>query len=240
MDNKKRIISLVGTTCVGKSTILKVLNQTSSSSVMVIPQVTQRKPRTDDVSDFFIYKDKINSDEMFLYNRELSYGISNQSILKFLNSDYLVAIMINGTDEIEMLQEKYRYQKNADIDFKNVLITFSDDYKKELVALEQSLPKFFDGINIKKRYDFFKEHIENKLLNPNFIKKHIDVHLTREMSLIRWSFELSKLTKTAPHAIMYNLQQNIGKSEKQQKLYVSLEKRQLIKQIVSSLKDNRR
>ena len=91
MTNNKRFISLTGTTCAGKSTALKALKQSGAERFMVIPQVTRRNPRTDDAPECFIYTKNIIPNEMFLYNKDLSYGISRQSLLDFMNSDCQIA-----------------------------------------------------------------------------------------------------------------------------------------------------
>ena len=92
MTNNKRFISLTGTTCAGKSTALKALKQSGAERFMVIPQVTRRNPRTDDAPECFIYTKNIIPNEMFLYNKDLSYGISRQSLLDFMNSDCQIAL----------------------------------------------------------------------------------------------------------------------------------------------------
>lgn len=236
----KYIILITGTTCVGKTTVLEAVKLADLSSVIVIPQVTTRQPRIDDDSSFFIYQKQLSTDNLFLYNKELTYGIPKQSISEFLSSENQVALMITGTDEIEMLKDMDTRQIFRDVDFKTLLITYSKDYHKELQTLESELPKFFDKTNSEKRFNFFKGHIKNKLLNPDFIKKNIDVHLTREMSLIRWSYELSKLIKNSPSKIMYALKEKINGNKKQQKIYLSQEKKSIIFHIISSLKGNKK
>lgn len=240
MNNKKCIILITGTTCVGKSTVLEALKSIELSSTMIIPQVTTRQPRTDDDSSLIIYQDRLDPDKLFLYNKELTYGISKHSISKFLSSEHQVALMITGTDEMEMLKKMAKGQNFRNVNFKNILITYSKDYHKELQALESELPKFFDKTNIKKRFNFFRGHIKDKLLNPAFIDKNIDVHLTREMSLVRWSYELSKLIKSSPSKILCALEKKINDNKKQQKNYLSYDKKYIISQIISSLKGNKR
>ena len=100
MTNKKLFISITGTTCVGKSTLLKALKQSNEDKLMIIPQITCREQRTDDDPNCFIYVNNINPDDMFIHNKELSYGNSKQSIEEFRNSNYKIAVAINGTDEL--------------------------------------------------------------------------------------------------------------------------------------------
>ena len=237
MTNKKRFISLTGTTCAGKSTVLKALKQSGAEWFMVIPQVTCRMPRIDDSPDCFIYVQNIIPDEMFLYNKELSYGISQQSILDFMNSDCQIALAINGTDELEMLSR--RATKIPDIEFINILLTFADNYDSEIIALEKHLKNYFDEKNFIKRYHFFKEHAKNKLFNPDFFENHIDLHLTREMSLSQWCFELAQITGVSPHKLMYNLNLNI-KTENKQRRYIDPRETAGVSHIISVLKGNKR
>lgn len=236
MTNNKRFISLTGTTCAGKSTVLKALKQSGAERFMVIPQVTRRNPRTDDAPECFIYTKNIIPNEMFLYNKDLSYGISRQSLLDFMNSDCQIALAINGTDELEMLSN--RAAKIPGVEFTNVLLTFSDNYDREIIALEQHLKKCFDKENFTKRYNFFKEHAKNKLFNPDFVENHVDLHLTREMPLSQWCFEFAKLTDVSPHKLMYNLNSDIKTGEKQRR-YIDPRVATGIGQIISALQGNK-
>lgn len=110
MTNNKRIILLTGTTCAGKSTILEAIKLVDEPSVKIIPQVTTRQPRTDDDTSLFVYKKQIIPEQLFLYNTELTYGISKQSISEFIISNYSTAVMITGTDEVEMLSSIIKEQ----------------------------------------------------------------------------------------------------------------------------------
>lgn len=237
MTNNKRFISLTGTTCAGKSTVLKALKQSDTERFMIIPQVTSRNPRTDDSSECFIYTKNIIPQEMFLYNKDLSYGISRQSLLDFMNSSYQIALAVNGTDELEMLNN--RSGKIPSIEFTNVLLTFSDNYERELFFLGQHLKKYFDEENFIKRYNFFKEHAKNKFFNPSFVENHIDLHLTREMQLSRWCFEFAKLIGVSPNKLLYNLNSRIKTCEKQRR-YICSGTAEGITRIITSLQGNKR
>lgn len=99
----KCLISITGTTCAGKSTLLKSI-MLSAPDVFVIPQITTRQARSDDVHELIQHVDNINKDDMFIYNKELSYGIRKDDIDNFLLSEKRFAVAINGTDEIEMIK----------------------------------------------------------------------------------------------------------------------------------------
>lgn len=103
---------------------------------------------------------------MFLYDKGLSYGISKQSVLDFINSDCQIAVAINGTDEIELLRN--RANKIPGVDFMNVMLTFSSNYDSEIQQLEKNLKQYFDEENFNKRFSFFKEHAKNKLIGLLF------------------------------------------------------------------------
>ncbi len=234
---KKQFISFTGTTCAGKSTALRALKQSDAERLMVIPQVTCRQPRTDDALECFIYTENINQTEMFLYNKELSYGISQQSMLDFMNSDCQIALAINGTDELEMLNN--RAAKMPGVEFINILLTFSENYDSEIIALEQHLKNCFDKEDFIKRYNFFKEHAKTKFFNPDFVENYVDLHITREMSLFKWCFELAKITGVSPHKLMYNLSSDIKAGEKQRR-YIDPMFATGTGQIISALKGNKR
>jgi len=132
--DKKILISLTGTTCAGKSTLLKAIKE-AYDDVFIIPQVTTRQPRSDDDHDLIKYSDTLDKNKMFLYNKELSYGIEQIEIDNFLLSDKSYAVAINGSDEIEMLKSK-----SLDLlSYKNVLLTFTKDYNTEIEALSKQL-----------------------------------------------------------------------------------------------------
>ena len=76
MINKKKLILVTGTTCSGKTTLLKSVKQSSPERVMIIPQITNRTLRSDDDSDCIIHRKNINPDYLFLYNNELTLGNS--------------------------------------------------------------------------------------------------------------------------------------------------------------------
>lgn len=240
MTNNKRIILLTGTTCAGKSTILEAIKLVDEPSVKIIPQVTTRQPRTDDDTSLFVYKKQIIPEQLFLYNTELTYGISKQSISEFIISNYSTAVMITGTDEVEMLSNIIKEQNIYNIDFKNILITHSQKPKNEIQTLKRCLPVFFDKINTQKRFNYFKGHIKNKLLNNDFIKNNINLHLTREMSITRWGYELSKIINVPPSKIIYALEKQIAENNKKEKRYIAHEKQLAISQILTYLEGSKR
>ena len=192
MQNKRQFISIVGATCAGKSTLQQVLKSVLPEKVMIIPQMTIRNSRASDNPSGFVYTRKITVKDMFLYNKELSYGISQESMSQFINSKFEIGVAINGTDEIELLANSTQFSN--EIEVFNILLTFSNNVNKEIIALHQNLPIYFDKQDVKKRESFFKGHIKNKLLNKKFINTHINLHLTREMSLAEWADQLTNLT----------------------------------------------
>lgn len=237
MTNKKLFISITGTTCVGKSTLLKALKQSNEDQLMIIPQITCREQRTDDDPNCFVYVNNINPDDMFIHNKELSYGISKQSIEDFMNSNCKIAVAINGTDELEMLKKQKANMPN--IKFRNILLTFSNNYDKEITSLEKQLIRHFDKGNASKRFNFFKTHIKNKLLNPDFIKNNIDLHLTRESSMPYWCLKIAQLSGIASQKLIKNLQTLISTGHKQRK-YINPKVSYGINQIILALKGNTR
>ncbi len=232
---EKCFISITGTTCVGKSTLLKSV-MLSTQDIFVIPQVTTRQARSDDIPELIKYVDVINEDDMFLCNRELSYGIRKDDINRFLLSKKQFAIAINGTDEIEMIKSKHY---NDIMDYKNILLTFTHNEITEIEKLSQQLAICFSEENYNKRMLFYSQHIKNKLLNPDFICNNIDVHLTREMSVSDWSLQMAQLLKINPFQL-YKCMQNEIKEHPKLKQYIHPLVKEGISGIILSLQHNKK
>lgn len=232
--DKKILISITGTTCAGKSTLLKAIKE-AYDDVFIIPQVTTRQPRSDDDPDLIKYSDTLDKNNMFLYNKELSYGIEQVEIDNFLLSDKSYAVAINGSDEIEMLKSK----SHNLLSYKNVLLTFTRDYNSEIESLSKQLKSTFDEENYQKRMMFYSRHIKDKLLNTDFIGENIDLHLTRMMSTSSWSFEIANILQTNPHKLYLSLCKEI-KAQPKIKKYVDPEVSMGISRIISSLQYSRK
>jgi len=234
--DKKYFISITGTTCVGKSTLLKAISA-SDSNIFIIPQVTSRPIRSDDDESYIVHEKSLHSDQLFLYNKEVTYGIRKTDIENFIVSNSLYAVCINGTDEIEMIsQVSQSYPK---IEFKNILLSFKENYAEEIQELPRQLKKYFDEENRKKRIIFYTQHIKNKLLNPYFIREHIDLHLTREMPPNIWSAEISNILDINPRNLHQHLH-NIILLNGQKKKYVNPIVKQGISEIIIALYNNKK
>lgn len=106
-------------------------------------------------------------------------------------------------------------------------------------ALEHFIPIYFDEANAPKRISFFVEHSKNKLLNSEFIKTYIDLHLTRENSPQQWSLAIAQLTGISAKQLAFNLMKNIQQPKKR-KRYILPQKKEAILSLINSLKGNRR
>lgn len=231
--DKKTLISITGTTCVGKSTLLKAIRNVCND-VFIIPQITTRQARSDDDPRLMKYTRIFDKDKMFLHNKELSYGIEQEAINNFLQSDKPFAVSINGTDEIEMLKSK-----SQELLYKNVLLTFAEDYNSEIGMLSGQLKLMFDKENYQKRMAFYSQHIKDKLLNTDFISENIDLHLTRTMPLSSWSLEMAKILQANPSKLYVSLCREIG-TQSRVKRYVCARTDVRTKRILSFLKCNKR
>ena len=231
--DKKTLISITGTTCVGKSTLLKAI-QNACDNVFIIPQITTRQARSDDDPKLIKYTRTFDKDKMFLHNKELSYGIEQDAINNFLQSDKPCAVSINGTDEIEMLKSK-----SQDLLCKNVLLTFAENYDSEIEMLSGQMKRMFDWENYQKRMAFYSQHIKDKLLNTDFISENIDLHLTRMMPLASWSLEMSRILRIEPHKLCEALCKEI-KIQPKVKRYACTRMGTRINQIFSFSKCNKR
>ena len=72
-----------------------------------------------------------------------------------------------------------------------------------------------------------------------FVENYVDLHITREMSLFKWCFELAKITGVSPHKLLYNLSSDIKAGEKQRR-YIDPMFATGTGQIISALKGNKR
>lgn len=216
MPNRKKLISLTGTTCAGKSTLQKALKLASPQEIMIIPQTTTRKPRKGDDLDCFIYTNNIFTENMFLYNKELSYGISKETIYNFLTSNYKIGVVINGTDEIEQLSHSNLFKN--EVKTQNILVTFSNNFEKEIQTLQTILPLYFDSNTGEKRLSYFKTHLKEKIFNPDFINTHINLHLTREMDIDQWSNNLIKLLGINENTFKRKLEASISTNTEKRKI----------------------
>ncbi len=234
--DKKYFISITGTSCVGKSTLLKAIS-VSDPNIFIIPQVTSRPIRSDDEERYIVHEQSLHPDQLFLYNKEVTYGIRKKDVENFIISDSLYAFCINGTDEIEMISQiSQSYPK---IEFKNILLSFKGKYAEEVQELPRQFKKYFDEENRKKRITFYTQHIKNKLLNPRFIREHIDLHLTREMPLNIWSEKISN-TLGINSKNLYQELQNTILMNGQKKKYVNPIVKQSISEIIIALYNNKK
>lgn len=232
--DKKVLISITGTTCAGKSTLLKAI-QEATQDVYIMPQITTRQARSDDDPKLMKYAQTLNKDEMFVYNKELSYGISKQDIREFLASDKHFAVAVNGSDEIEML----KFKSAAPLQYKNILLTFTGDSDSEIKTLSEQLKHLFNEENYNKRMAFYSGHIKNKLLNQEFINGNIDLHLTREMSVSAWSVAVAKMLEMNPHNLYVYLNKEVQQQPKIKK-YVNPEVAMGLSNIILSLQRSKR
>jgi len=232
--DKKVLISITGTTCAGKSTLLKAI-QNASDDVFIIPQVTTRQARSDDDPELIKHTNVFHQEDMFLYNRESSYGIEKNDINRFLLSDKTYAVAINGSDEIEMIKSRAL----PALQYKNILLTFADNYEAEISALSKHLKTAFSPENYNKRMNFYSRHIKEKLLHPDFVEQNIDLHLTRAMSPSVWSLKTAKLLQINPHNLYKSLCKEI-QIQPVMKKYVNPEVASMLSQIISSLQHNKK
>lgn len=171
----KKYISILGTSGVGKTTILEYLKAFYSNTVFIVPQVTTRPPRSDDNPLFIKCQKSINEEDLFVVNSRGTYGILNSDIKKFEESNMNTAVSINWVDEVINLKEK-----KCDFDFNTVLYTYTNNHVSEIDVMKRTMIALFDETRANSRISFFSKNIREHLLNPEFIDKYVDLHLIRD------------------------------------------------------------
>ncbi len=182
----KVVISIIGTTTAGKTSLVKLLLTEGmfARQVYCIPQTTCREPRLDDDSRVVKVVDRGNFAGLEFISQDTVYGTTKSDLDKFLSSDSTCAIATIGTGDIEPIRE-YLASKETNCVLKVVCLRLdgrSPEFEK--IALEESLTTLFKPNIADTVRPFQLSLIDRFYCNESFLSKQADFVMNkRELNL---------------------------------------------------------
>lgn len=176
----KWYISLTGPTTVGKTTLMNTL-MSSSSLITPVPQSTTREIRKDDNSQLIKHfnEETYRNIDFFLCHGR--YGIAQKDFQAFMQSSIPVGISTNGANEIQQIPLKGNGFSRL-----SILLRYSNCIEQEMFMIEQQSKLAFSKQQAQARIDANFILLRDFFYNPSFLKKYIDLVITRETNVLDW------------------------------------------------------